>query len=226
MSGRLTLAIAALLWSHDAVAVDWVMPGQAPSVGIFLDFDHAPSASLIGAMQREVAAVLSATGVRFSWMRLASDKPSGTFDQLAVLRFHGSCRMEALGRPERSADGRPATLAATDLTSGSVSPYSSVLCDQIKTCIAGALSGSCARDRETAFGRALGRVVAHELYHILGKTTDHTREGISKALQNSADLIKEHFTFDRQALAWLRQRLQFSKSRAQNPSPERSSFAD
>ncbi len=94
-----------------------------------------------------------------------------------------------------------------ELASGGISAYSSVECDQIRTCISGLLGSACPRDRETAFGRALGRVVAHELYHILGKTTEHTRSGISKGAQTSFDLIRENFHFDRQALLWLRQRL-------------------
>jgi len=194
--------------------VDWAAPGQAPSVGVFLDFEHTPSASLIRAMEREVAAVLATTGIRFSWLSLKQDRSAGAFNELAVLRFHGTCRFPAIGGPGNEASAVPRTLGATDLTSGLVSSYSSVLCDEIKTCISGALEGSCARDRETAFARALGRVVAHELYHILGRTKDHTREGIAKALQNSADLIKEKFNFDHQALAWLRQRFQFTKRAA------------
>jgi len=50
-------------------------------------------------------------------------------------------------------------------------------------------------------------VVAHELYHMLAHTTEHTRSGIAKSLQTSFDLIRENFQFDRQALLWLRQRL-------------------
>ena len=111
-----------------------------------------------------------------------------------------------------SLDGRPITLGETDLISGGVSVFSNVECDEIRTCISGLLGSSCARDRETAFGRALGRVVAHELYHILGKTTEHARHGISKGLQTSFDLIRDNFQFDRQTLAWLRQRLQIKQN--------------
>src|SRR6266700_6031718 len=107
------------------------------------------------------------------------------------------------------------------MVSGGVSAYSSVECDQIRACISGLLGSACPRDRETAFGRALGRVVAHELYHILGKTTEHTRHGISKGLQDSLDLIRENFQFDRKALLWLKQRLQIVSSAAPAETLER-----
>lgn len=152
--------------------------------------------------------------MQFSWLTLKEDVPSETFDELAVLRFRVSCRMDKLGLPAAISTDGPVKLGETDLTSGAVSLYSRVACDEIKICIAGALGGFCARDRETAFGRALGRVVAHELYHILGKTTEHTRHGISKGLQNSFDLIRENFQFDRRALLWLKHRLQIVRTAA------------
>src|SRR5262249_33866097 len=125
--------------------------------------------------------------------------------RLAVLRFRGSCRMEETVLPSVAAT--PVTLGETNLVSGEVSAYSRVECDQIKSCISGLLAGSRPRDREAAVGRALGRVVAHEPYHMLANTTEHSRSGIAKNLQSSFDLIKENYQFDRQALLWLRQRL-------------------
>src|SRR2546423_2262182 len=212
MSKAMALGLAALLGSTAACATRWVTGPPSPRVAVFLDFEHAPSKASVDFMQREVGAVLAATGVQFFWLNL-KDELAETFDEVAVLRFRGSCRMEKLGLPASVSDS-PVTLGETELTSGAVSAYSSVECDEIKTCISGALGGFCARDRETAFGRALGRVVAHELYHILGKTTEHTRHGISKGLQDSLDLIRENFQFDRKALLWLKQRLQIVKSAA------------
>jgi len=53
----------------------------------------------------------------------------------------------------------------------------------------------------------LGRVMVHELYHILASTQQHTRTGITKALQTPVDLIKSTVQIDRQAILFLRQRL-------------------
>jgi len=212
MNKWLALGLSALLGSTATSATRWATSGNAPRVAIFLDFENPPSKPSVQLMQREVGAVLAATGVQFSWLTLKEDVPSETFDELAVLRFRGSCRIDQLGLPAAILNEGPVTLGETDVTSGVVSSYSSVECDEIKTCIAGELGGFCARDRETAFGRALGRVVAHELYHILGKTTEHTRHGISKGLQNSFDLIRENFQFDRKALLWLKQRLQIVRT--------------
>ena len=205
-------ALSAGLWSIASGQTQWVADGHAaPRIGIYLDFDRDPSKSSIQTMQREVAAALDATGAQFSWLTLNSGKRTETFDELAILHFLGDCRM---GKLVEIPGVELMTLGETEMVSGGVSAYSSVECDQIRTCISGLLGSACPRDRETAFGRALGRVVAHELYHILGKTTEHTRSGISKGAQTSFDLIRENFHFDRQALLWLHQRLFSALSRS------------
>jgi hypothetical protein len=194
---------AVLCWSA-AGQTKWAgAAGGAPRIGVFLEFDQDPSSSSILGMQREVGAAMAKTGAELSWLRVNLDPQSETFDDVAVLRFRGMCRMEESETPgPRRAR---LTLGATDV-SDSVSSYSSVGCDQIKATISGLLTASCDRDRQVAFSRALGRVVAHELYHILAKTTAHTRHGVSKAVQNPFDLIKENFQFDQQALLGLRLR--------------------
>src|SRR5207245_347155 len=104
-------------------------------------FDSDPPKSTLQLMEREVGAVLAATGAQFSWLALKTDSHAETFDNLAVLRFRGSCRMERIGLPP-AVDAHPVTLGETDLISGGVSVFSSVECDQIKTCISGLLATS------------------------------------------------------------------------------------
>ena len=99
------------------------------------------------------------------------------------------------------------TLGSTDVAAGHVTPFSSVECDKIVSCISGLVGSSCDRDRDTALGRALGRVVAHELYHMLGQTREHGHAGLTKALQSPFDLIRDEFSIDRQAMEWLREHL-------------------
>jgi hypothetical protein len=205
MSRLLVLAtLGAILLSRLAAETWWAGDGSlAPRVGVFLDFDQEPPATAILAMQREVGIVFADTGARFSWLMLNKDARLQTFDDLAVLRFRGSCHMPQIESPA-DADGLKINLASTEVRSGRVTAYSSVECDQITACLANVLRGSAVSVRQTAFTRALGRVVAHELYHILAHTREHTHAGISKALQSPFDLIKEHFQLDRQALLSLR----------------------
>ena len=52
------------------------------------------------------------------------------------------------------------------------------------------------RDREELLGRALGRVAAHELYHILVGTTEHARSGLSRPGQSRTELLAPHESFN------------------------------
>jgi hypothetical protein len=205
------LLMAALI-SELAAQTQWVAAGVSPRVGIFLDFEQSPSESSLQAMQREVAAVLSETGAEFSWHLLNAERALQTFDDLAVLRFGGSCRAGKFTAGEASLER--VTLGSTEVASEGVTPYSRVECGQLQSSLAGMLATFCPTDRDGVFGRALGRVVAHELYHILGRTTEHTHGGVSKALQTPFDLVRQDFHLDPQALLWLRRRLQPAKKAA------------
>jgi hypothetical protein len=53
-------------------------------------------------------------------------------------------------------------------------------------------------------GRALGRVLAHEVYHILAKTTGHGRAGVAKSALSGRQLIADRIAFDEHDLRKLR----------------------
>jgi len=61
-----------------------------------------------------------------------------------------------------------------------------------------------AQQRNTALGRALGRVMAHELYHIVGETTAHQIRGVAKASLSVQDLIGASLDFDIASLTQMR----------------------
>ena len=46
-------------------------------------------------------------------------------------------------------------------------------------------------ERQRALSRALARVVAHEIYHILAETTEHAGSGLAKAAQPLNDLVSK-----------------------------------
>ena len=46
------------------------------------------------------------------------------------------------------------------------------------------------------FGRALARVAAHEIYHIVAQTTEHQERGVAKAAFSVRDLMSARFDLD------------------------------
>jgi hypothetical protein len=50
----------------------------------------------------------------------------------------------------------------------------------------------------------MARVVAHELYHVLMRTTEHARSGVARSCFSTSDLLTERFEFEGATLARLR----------------------
>ena len=53
-------------------------------------------------------------------------------------------------------------------------------------------------------GRALARVAAHEIYHIVAQTAEHQDKGIAKASFSTNDLTAARFDLDTWALTLMR----------------------
>ena len=80
-------------------------------------------------------------------------------------------------------------------------PFVKVNCTALQWFLTSALGSKS--NPQFFYGRALGRLVAHELYHVAGHTIDHTRIGVTKAAVSVGDLISEQFTFGKAALGKL-----------------------
>ena len=75
------------------------------------------------------------------------------------------------------------------MTEGRILSYCEVDCDGVRSMIRSATSGESFVQTQNLFGRALGRVLAHEVFHILTGTTRHRREGVSKAVVTPEELV-------------------------------------
>ena|ERR1019366_8976990 len=78
---------------------------------------------------------------------------------------------------------------------GTILPFTHVDCERVRTFLQTTLLGYRPQDRERAYGRALGRVLAHELYHVYGDTPQHTARGVAKENYSVADLLAADFRF-------------------------------
>jgi hypothetical protein len=145
-------------------------------------------------MEKEVESLVARSGIRTNWVM--STDPPRVFDQIAVVTLHGVCRPNAplpvalvLEKSDTQALGQ------TQVVDGQVLPFADVRCDPVRKLIARQLASQPKAAREDLLGRALGRVLAHELYHILLKTTTHGRNGLARQAQTSSDLMAERDNF-------------------------------
>jgi len=168
-------------------------PDPAPSVGVFMDFDSdsAPGAASLDIMKTEVEQLLKPSGVALDWRLVKENRGDHTFAGLVVLKFKGKCRVEGWNSPasDFGSQGEVTTLGATQVSDGKVLPYSEVECDQIRKALAYLPAGAGQKERQRALGLVMGRVVAHELYHVLASTTSHAAHGLAKASQSLEDLV-------------------------------------
>jgi hypothetical protein len=152
-------------------------------------------------MQDELAIIMTPAQVQFDWHSLA-DARGRISSRLAVIHFKGACDIADL-RPDA---GYPGPLGWTHVTDGEILPFIDVNCEGIRLFLQHDLIAVPAAEREEAFGRAVARVMAHELYHLLANTQAHRDSGIGKATYSVGDLLSKMFQFDKKEYASLRLR--------------------
>ncbi|HEY3823630.1 MAG TPA: hypothetical protein VGL82_03685, partial [Bryobacteraceae bacterium] len=146
-------------------------------------------------MKREVNALMDDAGYLVSW-RSPGDYGRDEGDAAVIVsELQGVCEAPRPGTSlEPPATG--ATLASTAVSDGKVLPFIVVDCSTVTRLLASALPNEAAARREFLYGRALGRVVAHELFHALTGTREHDDGGIAKHSFRASDVLAEHFEFE------------------------------
>ncbi len=132
-------------------------------------------------MGREAAHILKSSGVSLRWhLGQTAQAVSGL---LVVVKLVGECDM----------DGPRAVLMRGPLgwaheVNGMILPFSDLACDNLRGAVEAAmLDGNQARGN-VLLGRAMGRVLAHEVYHIVADTSEHGRDGVTQAALTPREL--------------------------------------
>jgi hypothetical protein len=173
--------------------------GLAP-IALYTHFDQAPSGAVAEAMHNELAVIMAPMGLQFEWRSLDGVRGDEVAVELAVVTFKGRCDVGAL-LPRTS---NPGALGWTHVSDGAILPFSDVDCDRIRAFVQRDLLTVRAAEREEAFGRALARVVAHELYHIFANTGKHGSCGVAKSAYTVGELLSDEFVFEGRELQVLR----------------------
>ncbi|HUA63423.1 MAG TPA: cytochrome c [Verrucomicrobiae bacterium] len=185
MKAAVWLALAAL------PAPGQVGGGQVAPFGVYTKFEKEPSPAVLRSLKQELNSIMSLAGWRVEWRSLASHPQGEAFTQLAVVTFKGSCEVSflAIERVETGA------LGWTHMASNEVQPYSEINCEYIRAFLSRSLYPLWPQDREYVFGRAVARVLAHELYHVFTKTPHHGASGVAEATFTAPELMADEFSF-------------------------------
>ncbi len=151
-------------------------------------------------MKRELAPLMVTAGYRVEW-RESRGKFESTAATLVVLQLEGDCAASSGSSAPESAAAESRTLASTAISDGTVLPFSTIHCAPLSRVLWPLVGQEGGARREFLYGRAMARLLAHELYHILVNTRDHDRDGIAKSHFTPADLVTERFAFEHTTLA-------------------------
>jgi hypothetical protein len=172
-------------------------PPAAVRVALYVQFDQTPPAAVVDSLRTELDSIMAPIGLRFEWRSLAGSGAEPTAE-LAVVSFKGRC--DSTGLPPHSSN--PGALGWTHISNGVILPFTDLDCGGLRAFLGEQLLALARGDRDGALGRALGRVLAHELYHIFANTTRHAAGGVGKHAYSVEDLLSADFRFARrEALA-------------------------
>ena len=175
-----------------------MVAGEPEPIAVFMDFQSQPSAAAVAQMKREISAIMKPSGLAFDWRMINDRRLGDSFHDLLVLSFKGRCQAEGPTYDELGPIGDRQVLASTRISDGHVLPFSDVECDTIRRYIAPSVQSAHPDQREDMLGRALGRIVAHEMYHMLAHTKTHAESGVARSFHTRMDLTGPEFHFSRQ----------------------------
>jgi hypothetical protein len=160
-------------------------------ITLYTDFQQVAPQAVVEALRAEVDSIMLPMGLRFDWQSLADFRPGRASNAVVVAHFEGHCDVSGLVMR----GNQLGSLGWTEISDGTILPFTHVDCERVRTFLQTTLLGYRPQDRERAFGRALGRVLAHELYHVYGDTPKHTASGVAKEKYSVADLLAADFQF-------------------------------
>jgi hypothetical protein len=177
-----------LVWICAFAWLAAVPPAFGEGITIVLDFQGPRSEPSVVEMKREFAGIMKDTALRFDF-RSRSQASKEVLSDLLVVRFTGKCRLEPVGYLVGYLYDERGPMAFTYSTDGIVQPFSEVACDKVTSAIRSAMAGGDFAHADVLLGRALGRVLAHEVVHMLSKSGAHGRTGVARMALSGSQLI-------------------------------------
>src|SRR5262245_52207795 len=151
-------------------------------------------AEATAAMQKEVQRLVDPAGLEILW-KTSRNSPAD-FDLVVVGSFEGSCS----AREPMTAIVETISLSSlgeTSISNGRILPFFHIDCPRLVRMLG--------RGTDSAtLGRALARVIAHELYHITANTSAHHDTGVAKPVFSVRDLTTPRFELDMWSAAQMR----------------------
>lgn len=170
---------------------------------VYLKGQSGTSSIALDEMKNELSALMLPASFRVEWRDVRNELGESDSSYLVVVELRGNCSAPPLG-VDASPVEKPFPLASTAVVDGRVLPFSWVDCSALSRFLGPTIAKGRKDRRDFVYGRAMARVLAHELYHVVSQSEDHEHAGVAKPTVTANELMGEHFTFENGALAKLR----------------------
>ena len=157
----------------------------AVRVGVAVSYPAEMGKTARTAFERETTEAMAEAGVDLVWGTQAGE----AFERVVVVRFTDHCQEPEAGL----------ALGLTHISDGRVLPFVEMECGRVRRMVG---------DQAGMLGRALGRVAAHEMHHVLTASSTHDVEGLTKAVFTRSDLGGRELRFAPAAVARMRAALE------------------
>ena len=147
-------------------------------------------------MEKELSGLMSTAGVTVRWEDPNSYRDVSGYT--VVVDLDGDCSVPFHTETAPLREGTP--IGSTAMAESHLLPFIDVNCDVLGELVAQLAADQPEALRQFVLGRALGRVLAHELYHIVAQSQEHSESGVTKASLSAADLMNSRFEFNETAL--------------------------
>jgi hypothetical protein len=151
---------------------------------IVMNFEGSYSPQTLLELKQEADRILAPEGISIEWVR-NSEAQKQRMNDLAFMTFRGTCQF----RTDSSGSANIGPYAFTHVIDGDVLHFGDVDCDRVANAARSAMTRFDFIRGDFLLGRALGRVVAHELVHMITQSVSHGLEGVQKPALSGKELI-------------------------------------
>ena len=184
---------------------------KSARVTVILDFEqkeHGPK--VIRGMQAETSNVLGDSGITLEWASVEESTRRQDLGDIVVFKMRGKCAMDSFP-PLPDELGLP--LAITHSSDGDILSFGAIDCDRVRTSLKRTMIGHDYARGEALLGRALGRVMAHEMYHMLARSGSHASEGVTRECLSARELVRDRLMLSDKSLKAIREQMSLLKKR-------------
>ncbi|HEX4228819.1 MAG TPA: hypothetical protein VHZ07_09115 [Bryobacteraceae bacterium] len=178
---------------------------KSHQITVLLDFDKPHSHVPLKAMQSELQSILDAAGISLDLRVKDELPPDPQFGDLLIFKMNGHCSTEEL--PIGALIDERGPLAWTYSSDGEMLSFGEVQCDRVRLSLQRLYGPQTAEMHSMLYGKALARVIAHEMYHMLSNSSEHTKAGVTKSSLTPRELAEDPMRFPRNADVLLRKTL-------------------